>query len=172
MRYRRTSLTFILTLLALLALPLTVGAGGWSVVTLDSSPVNLQPGVPFTVGFVVRQHGVTPLGGLTPNVTLTNAATNERVTARATAEGATGHYVVTLTLPATGAWNWQIDAFGPPAVLSPIQVGATASAPATAPARFAWATWPALALLAALSVVSVGALVLARTRRTRLAVRA
>lgn len=132
-----------LVVVAVLALPLSALAGGWSLVTLDSSPTNVQANTPFTVGFMVRQHGKTPMPDLAPTLvfirnaqaaapstaTLVRAAyaakgEQDTVTFNARPDGAVGHYVATVTLPSEGTWTWQIDAFGPVAQMSPLQVGA------------------------------------------------
>src|SRR3990172_8503063 len=89
-------------------------AGGWAVVTLDSLPQGVAPGAAFTIGFTVRQHGVTPLSNLdpAPQVTARNAQTGEVVRSTATDDGPRGHYVAQLTFPSSGEWNWGIQAFG------------------------------------------------------------
>lgn len=115
-----------------LALPRTAVAGGVSV-ALDQLPSDLQAGVPFTVGFAVRSlHDKrTTMSDLNPILTLTNVATNEKVTATATAEGAAGHYVVSITLPSAGNWQWEVQPFGTGSgdyrlmLAGPLQVRAT-----------------------------------------------
>lgn len=135
----RRSIGGLALILGLLVFPLTARAGGWSVVTLDRSPGAVQAGVPFTIGFMVRQHGQTPMADLSPKITLTKqtaaangvvgvAATtkgeNERVVVTARPEGEIGHYAATITLPSAGTWEWEIDAFGPIAPMSPLPVSA------------------------------------------------
>ena len=89
-------------------------AGGWAVVTLDSLPQGVSPGAAFTIGFTVRQHGVTPLSNLdpAPQVTAKNAQTGEVVRSTATDDGPRGHYAARLTFPSSGEWSWGIQAFG------------------------------------------------------------
>jgi len=96
-------------------------AGGRAVITLDALPAGVVAGEPLTIGFVVRQHGLTPLKGITPSIIARHAESGEKVTAPASPEGADGHYVATLTLPSGGVWQWVIndgfvtaDAFGLP----------------------------------------------------------
>ena len=84
-------------------------AGGWAVITLDELPGEVVAGQPLEIGFMVRQHGVTPMEGLTPNVYARQADLN--VIAHAKAQGDTGHYVATLTFPQPGEWTWSIQAF-------------------------------------------------------------
>jgi hypothetical protein len=155
-----------------MALALVSGAraGGWSVVTLDSgsaldpaSGQAIRPDEPISFGFMVRQHGNTPMAGLTPMITATSRDTGEAVTAQARAEGAVGHYVATLTLPSAGTWAWKIDAFGPIAEMTPIVVAAPAPAPAPAPA--APAAWPVWAALVVAIAAGAGLLIRSRARR-------
>lgn len=86
-------------------------AGGWAVITLDHLPGEVGAGQPVEIGFMVRQHGVTPLDGLSPTITAQLSNSTKFVTATATAEGETGHYVASLTLPESGTWEWSIAAF-------------------------------------------------------------
>jgi hypothetical protein len=139
----RTMLKRFVLALLLVLIPASVHAGGWSVVTLDKTPAEVKAGTAFTIGFSVLQHGETPVDGLTPKITFTSATgTHETFTARG--DGVTGHYVADVTLPNAGTWTWEIEAFGPPSVMSPLQVLA-APAPAPAPASPAIAPAPAMA---------------------------
>jgi len=120
-------------------------AGGWAVVTLDSVPQAVQAGQPLSLGFIVRQHGVTPIdtafGGplLTPILTARNAATGETLRAEARKEGPLGHFVVDFTAPAAGDWTWQIEPqpFGPTTLgtltVSPVGTPTTATSPFAGP---------------------------------------
>lgn len=136
----------ILMGLALMVAGSSVYAGGWSVVTLDSDMPQVEAGVPFSFGFVVRQHGKTPMGGLAPKVEAWSSSVKERIRTTAKPEGKTGHYVATLTLPAAGEWRWQIEAFGPIATMSPLVVAAPAAKAAVvaAPAAKAASVAPSL----------------------------
>jgi hypothetical protein len=142
----RTMLKRLVLALLLVLIPAGVHAGGWSVVTLDKTPAEVKAGTAFTIGFTVLQHGETPVDGLTPKITFTSA-TGDHKTFTARGDGARGHYVADLTLPTAGAWAWEIEAFGPPSVMSPLQVLA---APAAAPAPASPAVAPALAMPTAL----------------------
>lgn len=168
-----------IALVALLVSPRATLAGGWSVVTLDTSPADVRAGSIVEVGFMVRQHGVRPALGLTPAITLRNVAIGELVTATARPKGANGHYVANFTLPSAGTWEWEIEAWGPPAQMAPIQVAAaTAQAPASEargapvvePASMArpspqvWA-WAAAGMIALVVMAMLG---VPRIRRKRL----
>jgi len=107
---RVISITSLLLLFALVfAIP--VLAGGWAVITLDELPGQIVTGEPLEIGFMVRQHGRTPMSGLTPTITARLTGSNETIRASAQAEGKVGHYVAVLTLPQAGEWRWAIEAF-------------------------------------------------------------
>ncbi len=134
-------------LLALILVP-TTSAGGWAVVVLDTVPQGVQPGQTLTLGFTVLQHGVTPTNTfygttINPILTLRNQDSGAVVQATGRQEGATGHFVVEFTVPAAGAWDWQIapDPF-PATTLGTLTVAAAPTALTLA------ATWlPPLALV-------------------------
>lgn len=86
-----------------------VSAGGWATIQADSgNPSQPNAGEPFTFGFTVLQHGVTPAGWETPTFLGINGATGERVEVKAVAQGADGHFVATVTIPSGGFWTWQV----------------------------------------------------------------
>src|SRR5438046_10533690 len=100
--FRKLIVGFGAAALALIVLAAAAWAGGWSVVTLDSTPTNLQPGTPFDIGFTVRQHGQTPLAGLKPVVRFSRTDSTVTVNETARDEGAPGHYAARITLPSAG----------------------------------------------------------------------
>jgi hypothetical protein len=87
---------------AMIVMVATSQAGGWAVITLDSLPDSLVVGKATAVGFVVRQHGMTPLDGLHPVVEA--VLDGDRVTASAQASDRPGHYTAMLTVPRAGDW--------------------------------------------------------------------
>jgi len=84
-------------------------AGGWAVITLDELPSNVVMGESITVGFMVLQHGRTPMTGLYPIITANSDHEEFLVTAEP--EGKPGHYTAILTFPKDGDWQWSIQAF-------------------------------------------------------------
>jgi mono/diheme cytochrome c family protein len=76
--------------------------GGWAVTTVDELPDYVEAGKPFTLSYVVRQHGREPLTSLTGRVD--GSAGGSRVSARATS-AADGRYSVSLSLPQPGDWT-------------------------------------------------------------------
>ncbi|HMQ30980.1 MAG TPA: hypothetical protein PKD53_09635 [Chloroflexaceae bacterium] len=150
-------------LLAALAVATGALAGGWSVIVLDEASAALSgggvtAGAPFSVGFTVLQHGRHPVDGLTPRITLTPAGGGEAVTVEAVDAVGPGRYTAEITLPSAGMWEWQIDAFGPPAPMAPLVVAAPAQAPARpVPVALPW--------LAGVAAVGLAGLLALRLRR-------
>lgn len=115
---------------AVLVLPaLGVWMGGWAVTTVDHLPDYVEAGKPFTLSYVVRQHGAEPLQSLRGELEATSGQT--RITAKATGTQ-NGRYSVTMGLPHPGNWTLVIrPGFGAHKVkLLPIRaVAAGTSAP-------------------------------------------
>ena len=104
----RIALGFALLLSLAFAIP--VLAGGWAVITLDELPTDVRAGEPLTIGFTVRQHGITLMNGLYPTVAATSSQGDQFVVDAEPGEGS-GHYMATLTFPKEGNWEWSIQAF-------------------------------------------------------------
>lgn len=81
----------------------TISAGGWAVVTLDELPERVEAGRALPLTFMVRQHGVTPLKGLSPRIEAGSGKLNVSADARPTAK--VGQYSTMLTLPEPGEWS-------------------------------------------------------------------
>lgn len=171
---RLTLLRIIVTLVVIGTATLMVKplfAGGWAVVTLDALPTRVVAGEPLSMGFVVRQHGRTPMKDITPFIVARHVESGESVTAKALPEGDVGHYVATLTLPSGGVWQWVIndgfvtaDAFGLPEGQPMPELRVMGEVPVSQSAwlKFSGADWvSALSLFGAAG----GLLVLIRTRR-------
>ncbi len=86
-----------------------VAAGGWAMVELDAWPDGVIAGKPVAIGFRVLQHGFHPVEMDAPRLVATHRATGERIHSDGTPEGATGHYVATVTFPLAGEWKWSIS---------------------------------------------------------------
>lgn len=126
----RISLVLALLLSAVLAIP--AFAGGWAVITLDELPKEVVAGEPFKVGFMVLQHGKTPLPGLSPTITA-NLYKDTEFVVIAEPEGKPGHYTATLTFPKEGDWQWSIQAFAMDQTMPMLSVAAPTSVAANAP---------------------------------------
>jgi hypothetical protein len=139
---------------ALLALAAPARAGGWAVITLDALPQAVRAGEAFQVGFVIRQHGETPVSQdwtghpLSPTLRAKRQGSTQTLSFAARQSGRVGHFVVDITRPSDGVWEWSIAAppfylqttssgDGEAASLEPLTVlpAATVAAPTTAPAQ-------------------------------------
>jgi mono/diheme cytochrome c family protein len=81
--------------------------GGWAIVTVDDLPEYVVAGKPTTLSFIVRQHAVSPLPGLSPKLTLKSGSTT--VSATVTAAEQRGRYVATFTPPRADYWTARIE---------------------------------------------------------------
>jgi hypothetical protein len=138
---KRTIFVIGLTLLLAMAFTIPALAGGWAVITLDELPGQVEANQPLEVGFMIRQHGVTPLSGQSPVIRAHLDGSTEAVRVVAEEKGEVGHYAATLTLPQTGEWQWEIEAFGaaqPMPALTVVEaaMAVTKSEPATVPTNF------------------------------------
>jgi hypothetical protein len=106
----RSFISLALALFLILVIAFPAFAGGWAVITLDELPTDVVAEEALTIGFVVRQHGITPMNGLYPIVKATLQKT-ENLVVQAEPDGEAGHYTATLTFPKAGDWNWTIQAF-------------------------------------------------------------
>lgn len=120
-------------------------AGGWAVITLDGlPPEEVNPGEPLILGFMVRQHGQTPVHSVdflqnqpvVPVLTAVNQATGERLQIEATRDEKLGHFTAQIALPSAGEWSLTIspDPLEGQLALEPVRVGAAAASAVQAPA--------------------------------------
>src|SRR5438105_3231222 len=109
MMCRRLAASTTLALFALVVLVLPGMAGGFAVTTFDELPTTFRAGETYRLGYTVRQHGVTPVQGVTTRIIAQQPATGTTVMVAGTAEGATGHYVATMRFPEEGVWLWQVE---------------------------------------------------------------
>ena len=96
---------------AIVAIPFATGStasarGGWAVSTLDEVPAP-SPGESVTVGFTIRQHGVTPVNVEGAGVK-TTAPSGDVEIFPARQEGAAGHYVADVVFGEAGVYTWAI----------------------------------------------------------------
>lgn len=120
------SLIPLLVLAVAIALPGAAHAGGWATVEASGVPDGVSAGQTFELELVVKQHGRTPLDGLTPRVQITGDDGDTR-TFTAVPAGAPGTYVAELAYPSTGTWQTRLfDGFtdATPHRLAPLEVSA------------------------------------------------
>ena len=104
---RRALSSLIALALAFVLVP-AAAAGGWVISTLDQLPGEVRAGGTVSLGFMVRQHGVTPTNDVDPYVQAYNPESGESVRAYAVQEGEVGHFVVEVVFPTAGTWEWSI----------------------------------------------------------------
>jgi ABC-type multidrug transport system fused ATPase/permease subunit len=109
MMWRRLGASTTLAFFAILAVVLPALAGGFAVTTFDQLPTTFRAGESYRLGYTVRQHGVTPVPGLTTRIIAQQAATGVTEIFAGTADGLAGHYAATVRLPSDGVWLWHVE---------------------------------------------------------------
>jgi mono/diheme cytochrome c family protein len=117
---------------ALVAVPAGLAVfGGWAVVTVENPPERLTVGVPYTIEYSVRQHGVELLSGL--RGTIEAKAGGQVVRADAKPSSSVGKYSAVLSIPSAGSWTITVNSgFGQSkTTMRPIAVAVPGAAVAT-----------------------------------------
>lgn len=154
-------LIVLAVLTAGLALAASASAGGWATVGIDPLPDGTEAGGTWNPDITVRQHGRTPLDGLTPVVTITDAdgASHDFVAAPA---GEPGVYTADVVFPEAGSWDVVVESgfgdsrltYGPVSIVGDAPGGGGAGVPTAG-------------LLALAAALVVGAAALVGVRRLR-----
>jgi hypothetical protein len=86
-------------------------AGGWATVGMDPPfpPDGGGPGEPWDTNITILQHGVTPLTGLHPTVTITLEETGQTETFTAKETEEPGVYAARVVFPEAGQWTIVAD---------------------------------------------------------------
>jgi hypothetical protein len=92
-----------------LAVTGAASAGGWATVGVSSPPTGVGPGETWRPDITILQHGVTPLSGLTPIVTIREQGSGraQEFIALETAEA--GVYEAEVVFPSAGEWNVVVE---------------------------------------------------------------
>jgi hypothetical protein len=142
----------------------TAGAGGWASVGMNPLPNGVAPGEPWNTNLTIKQHGVTPLTGLSPTITITLdddvAGVTETFVAKETDKP--GVYTATVVFPEAGPWRIVADSgfgdsrltYGPVLIEQPTAT----PAPGTGGSDDAFPVVPVLALLGGLVLAAAAAL--------------
>jgi hypothetical protein len=119
-------LIVLAALVAALAVPAASVAGGWATVGFAPLPDGTSAGGTWKPRIFVKQHGVTPLAGLTPVVELQEVETGAVHEFAATETSETGVYEADVVFPAAGDWRVTIHSgFGDSFVTyGPTRIGA------------------------------------------------
>jgi hypothetical protein len=140
----------------------SASAGGWAAVGFEPLPDDTAAGASWKPKIFVKRHGVTPLEGLRPVVTIheTDSGQAESFTAVPTSEA--GVYEADVVFPSPGDWSVAIDSgFGESGVTyGPVTIGAgTGGDPGSFPAL------PIGAAALAIALAVAGAFGIRRLRR-------
>jgi hypothetical protein len=150
--------------LAFLALTGAAGAGGWATVGFEPLPDGTSAGGTWHPTITIKQHGVTPLGGLSPVVTIEDASTGGTQTFMATETSRIGTYEADVVFPSAGDWRVAIDSgFGDSRVTyGPLAIDAPSGG---SPGSGSFPVAPVAAVLGALALAAAALLGARRLRR-------
>jgi len=165
---RLLALLFGSLMLAALLPTAHVAAGGWAVTTLDEMPPAVRAGEVVPVGFVIRQHGVTPVAPDGDIGLEVHSPSGKVAYFAATPSGAVGHYVADVVFPERGTARWTAhQGWFAPQDLGIVDVGSGTSTLSADMTTHGWPSVirlvvPLLALLAA--AVAAGDAIRSRRR--------
>jgi YtkA-like len=94
--------------LVVLVAPAGAFAGGWATAGLGPPDDGLGAGDTWNAEVKVLQHGVTPLTGAHPAVTIRNASTGQAKTFDARPTDEPGVYVAKVVFPSKGKWSYEV----------------------------------------------------------------
>jgi hypothetical protein len=100
-------LVIAIAVVAALAVPAMVQAGGWATVTLAPPPAGLEADETWTAQLTVLRHGVTPTDGASPSITIRGESGSQ--TFRAKPSGTAGRYVAHVAFPSAGRWDYEVS---------------------------------------------------------------
>jgi cytochrome c2 len=110
MKKRKFLLIILITVVSIFS-TVPALAGGWATISVDDLPGRISAGEEVKIGFMVRQHGITPMSDLKPILSFSRLDAKDRFVVNAFPQGKVGHYVASVTIPAAGLWSWSIQAF-------------------------------------------------------------
>ncbi len=150
------------SLVAALALAPAASSGGWASVGFAPLPDETSSGGTWSPTIFVKQHGVTPMTGLSPTVSIyrDDSGALESFTAVETSEP--GVYTADVVFPAEGDWRVAIDSgfAGSSVTYGPVEIGAPG-------VRGGGSQELPVAGLGALILAVLGATALLATKRSR-----
>jgi hypothetical protein len=104
---RRILVVLMLVLTSGLLVTSTAQAGNWEETLLDPPPARIEPGVTYTLGYWILQHGSYPYldGDLGPTALVATDAGGDRVEFPGLATDTAGHYSAEAVFPHAGTWT-------------------------------------------------------------------
>jgi hypothetical protein len=147
-------------LVAALAVSGVANAGGWATVGIAPLPSGIDAGETWRTEITVLQHGIRPLAGLSPILTISGGGDARTFTASPT--GKTGVYEARVVFPRAGQWSIVVDSgFGESRLTyGPVTIG---SSPTGSPSSFP--VLPVAMVVAALGLAAAGVFGVRRLRR-------
>ena len=96
--------------LAVLALAAPAGAlaGGWATAGLSPPDGGVGAGDTWNAEVTILQHGMTPLAGVSPTVTIRNKTTGAAETFAAKPTDEPGVYLAKVVFPSEGKWTYEV----------------------------------------------------------------
>lgn len=152
-------------LAAALVLTGVAQAGGWATVGVSPLPDGTAAEKTWSPEITVLQHGRTPLGGLSPVVTIRNDSSDEERSYPATETAETGVYRADVVFPSGGDWRVVVKSgfWGEGGTVTYGPVTIEPLPPAAAPRSFP--VLPVAAVVLLLGVAGLATLAIRRTRR-------
>jgi hypothetical protein len=157
MNRKKTLLSVLLLLIVLLPLlVLPVNGGGWATVGITKMPEQLYAGRPFTIEFMVWQHGNKPVHELNwgndrstpiePVISFGSADAGAKMMFEARPANKPGLFTAEISLPGDGEWFLSIDPnpLGGVTEFDPLTVLPESAAPATGATLFGRSITPML----------------------------
>jgi hypothetical protein len=145
-------------------------AGGWATIGMDPLPSGVAPGDPWNTNLTIKQHGVTPLTGLSPTITITLdddvAVRTETFVAEETDKP--GVYTAAVVFPEAGPWRIVADStFGDSRLTyGPVLIEEPTTTPVPGGGSDdAFPIVPVLAVLGGIAFVAAAAFGIVRQRR-------
>jgi hypothetical protein len=108
---RRILVVLVIVLTSGLFVTSTAQAGNWEETLLDPPPARIEPGVTYTLGYWILQHGSYPFMGsddgtdLGPTALVATDADGDRVEFPGLATRTDGHYSAEAMFPHAGTWT-------------------------------------------------------------------
>jgi len=84
-------------------------AGGWATVGVDPLPTGVEAGETWRPEITVLQHGRTPLEGLSPTITISEAGSGLEREFPAAGTAKPGVYAAEIVFPEPGQWNVLVE---------------------------------------------------------------
>jgi hypothetical protein len=144
---RRILVVLVTVLISGLFVTSTAQAGNWEETLLDPTPARIDPGVTYTFGYWVLQHGSYPFmgGDLGPTALVATDERGDTVEFAGTATATDGHYCAEVVFPHQGTWtiSSKHEVLMPDALVATVVVpGAVTIAPSETTERAAhdWGT--------------------------------